>query len=73
MTPPRYGEQVVENLPNGRHLELEGQAHNVSAVGCMPKLLGQFIESADAESLDTGCLDALSYIPPFVNFNGWAP
>ena len=42
-------------------------------VGCMPKLLGQFIESANAESLDTGCLDALSYIPPFVNFNGWAP
>ena len=73
VTPPRYGEQVVENLPNGRHLELEGQAHNVSAVGCMPKLLGQFIESANAESLDTGCLDALSYIPPFVNFNGWAP
>ena len=73
VTPPRYGEQVVERLPNGRHLVLGGQGHNVSAIGCMPKLLGQFIESADAASLDTECLDALSYIPPFVHFNGWAP
>jgi len=73
VTPPRYGEQVVANLPNGRHLVLQGQGHNVSATGCMPKLLGQFIEDADADALDTGCLDALRYVPPFVHFNGWAP
>ena len=73
VTPPRYAEQVVANLPNGRHLVLQGQGHNVSATGCMPELLAEFIDSADAQSLDTGCLDALSYIPPFVHFNGWAP
>jgi hypothetical protein len=49
------------------------QGHNVIGAGCMPKLLGQFIESADATTLDTGCLDALRYVPPFVHFNGWAP
>jgi len=73
VTPPRYAEQVVANLPNGRHLVLQGQGHNVSATGCMPQLLAEFIDSADAQSLDAGCLDALSYIPPFVHFNGWAP
>lgn len=72
VTPPRYGDQVVANLPNGRHLVLKGQGHNV-AVGCMPKLLGQFLETADAKALDTACLDNLSYVPPFVNFNGWSP
>ncbi|WP_222566121.1 alpha/beta hydrolase [Novilysobacter antarcticus] len=73
VTPPRYGEQVVANLPNGRHLVLKGQGHNVSAIGCMPKLLGQFVETADAKGLDASCLDNLSYVPPFVNFNGWSP
>lgn len=73
VTPPRYGDEVVANLANGRHLMLEGQGHNVSGAGCMPELLGQFIDSADAKSLDTKCLDNLTYAPPFVDFNGWAP
>jgi len=73
VTPPRYGEEVVANLPNGRHLVLRGQGHNVSWIGCAPKLLGQFIERADADALDAECLESLSYVPPFVHFNGWSP
>ena len=73
VTPPRYGEQVAAHLPHGRHLVLKGQGHNVSAIGCLPKLLGQFLETADAKALDAACLDNLSYVPPFVNFNGWSP
>jgi pimeloyl-ACP methyl ester carboxylesterase len=73
VTPPRYGERVANGLPNGRHLMLRGQGHNVSLVGCMPKLLGKFMEEGDAEALDTTCLDTLSYVPPFLDFNGWSP
>lgn len=73
VTPPSYGERVVKGLSKGRHQVLRGQAHNVSAIGCMPKLLGQFIETADAKALDTKCLDTLSYVPPFTSFNGWEP
>ena len=73
VTPPRYGERVAAHLANGRHLVLEGQGHNVAPVGCMPKLLGQFIESADAKALDASCLEPLTYVPPFVHFNGWSP
>lgn len=73
VTPPRYGDQVATNLPNGRHLILKGQGHNVSAIGCTPKLVGQFIETADAHALDVACLDDVSYVPPFVHFNGWSP
>ena len=39
----------------------------------MPKLLGQFLESADAKALDAGCLDTMTYVPPFTSFNGWEP
>lgn len=73
VTPPRYGEQVLKGLPNGRHLVLRGQGHGSFASGCMPKLMGQFLESADAKQLDAKCLDSLGYVPPFVSFNGWEP
>lgn len=73
VTPPRYAEQVVANLPNGRHLVLRGQGHNVMGVGCMPKLMARFIDTADARALDAGCLEHLSYAAPFTGFNGWDP
>jgi pimeloyl-ACP methyl ester carboxylesterase len=73
VTPPDYAESVLKGLPNGRHVVLRGQGHNVGGIGCMPKLVGQFIESADAKKLDTKCLDAIGYVPPFTGFNGWEP
>lgn len=73
VTPPEYGERVLRGLPNGRHLVLRGQGHNVGGLGCLPKLVGQFIESRDAKSLDAKCLDAIGYVPPFTSFNGWEP
>ena len=73
VTPPRYGEEVAKSLPNARHLVVRGQGHNVIATGCMPKLFAQFIDKADAKSLDAKCLDKVSYAPPFTSFNGWEP
>lgn len=73
VTPPRFGEQVAAGTPNGRHLSLRGQGHGTLGKGCMPKLLGQFLESADAKALDAKCLDTLDYVPPFTSFNGWEP
>ncbi len=73
VTPPRYGEQVVKNLPNGRLLVLRGQGHNVIPVGCMPKLMARFIDTASAKSLDASCLEKLPYAPPFTSYNGWEP
>ena len=73
VTPPRYGEQVVRNLSHGRLLVLRGQGHNVIPVGCMPRLMARFIDTADAKSLDAHCLDKLPYTPPFTSFSGWEP
>jgi Predicted hydrolases or acyltransferases (alpha/beta hydrolase superfamily) len=73
VTPPRFGERVLETLPNGRHLVLRGQGHGTFGLGCMPRLLGQFMESADAKALDASCLDTMTYVPPFTSFNGWEP
>jgi len=73
VTPPRYGEEVAKTLPNGRHLIVRGQGHNVIGTGCMPKLFAQFIDRADAKTLDAKCLQAVPYAPPFTSFNGWEP
>ncbi|MET0580383.1 MAG: alpha/beta hydrolase [Pseudoxanthomonas sp.] len=73
VTPSRYGDAVVRTLPNGRHLVLRGQGHNVIGIGCMPRLMGQFIDSADAKKLDAACLAKLAYTPPFTGFYGWEP
>jgi len=73
VTPPRYGEDVVKSLKNGRLLVLRGQGHNVIGAGCMPKLFAQFLQDANAKSLDAKCLDTLAYAQPFTSFNGWQP
>lgn len=73
VTPPRYGEQVAQGLSNARHLVLRGQGHNVLGVGCAPKLLARFIDTAKPAELEAGCLDRLAYAPPFVGFYGWEP
>jgi hypothetical protein len=52
---------------------VRGQGHNVIGAGCMPKLFAQFIDKADARSLDAKCLGTLPYAPPFTSFNGWEP
>lgn len=73
VTPPRYGDEVVQHLPNGRHLVLSGQGHMTLGVGCMPKLTARFIDTLDAGELDTTCLEGLRAMPPFSGFYGWEP
>jgi len=73
VTPPRYGEAVAQSLSNGRHLVLRGQGHNVIGVGCAPKLIARFVDTADAKALDASCLDHLAYAAPFAGFYGWEP
>ena len=73
VTPPRYGEEVVRHLPNGRHLVAPGQGHNVFGSGCAPQLMGRFIAAADAKALDASCLQQLAPPPPFVGPFGWDP
>lgn len=73
VTPPRYGDEVVKSLPQGRHLVLPGQGHSVLTTGCMPKLFAQFVEKADAKALDAACLKRLKPSPPFAGYYGWEP
>ena len=73
VTPPRYGEQILKTLSNGRLLVAQGQGHSVMGRGCLPKLVGSFVEKLDPQALDAGCIADFGPTPAFVNFNGAAP
>jgi pimeloyl-ACP methyl ester carboxylesterase len=73
ITPLRYGEAIVRNLPNGRLLTLLGQSHGVLGSGCMPRLAGDFIDTLATKTLQVGCLDVLGDTPAFLGYSGSAP
>ncbi|MBL0162188.1 MAG: alpha/beta fold hydrolase [Xanthomonadales bacterium] len=73
VTPPRYGEQVMQHLDNAKLIVAKGQGHNIIGRGCMPKLVSQFMDTLAPKTLDVGCADALGPIPYFIDFNGAAP
>jgi len=73
VTPPRYGEAIVKGLPNGRLLVAKGQGHSVMGRGCLPRLVGRFVETADAKTLDAGCIAQFGPTPAFIDYNGAAP
>jgi pimeloyl-ACP methyl ester carboxylesterase len=73
VTPPRYGDEVATTLSRARHVVAPGQGHNVMNVGCLPRLIGQFLRSADAAALDVRCVERLAPTPPFGGAYGWEP
>jgi pimeloyl-ACP methyl ester carboxylesterase len=73
VTPPRYAEQILKGLPNGRLLVAKGQGHAVMARGCLPKLIKTFVETLDPHKLDAGCVADFDATPAFIGFNGAAP
>jgi len=73
VTPPRYGEAIVNGLANGRLLVAKGQGHSVMGRGCLPRLVNRFVETLDAKALDAGCIADFGTTPAFIDYNGAAP
>lgn len=73
ITPPAYGDRVRTGLPNSLHLVASGQGHGVAPRGCFPRLIGNFVESADLDALDTECVARFDHVPFFLNLMGPVP
>lgn len=73
VTPPRYGEQIVRTLANGRHLVAKGQSHSPTNAGCVPRLLRRFVDTLAPRELDAACLDAMGDAPFFLGAQGPGP
>ena len=70
VTPPRWGEQAAETLPKSRHVVVPGTGHGATGVGCVPKLIEEFIEKGTAEELDTACVEKHERPPFFLSSAG---
>jgi pimeloyl-ACP methyl ester carboxylesterase len=73
ITPPRYASLAMVDLRRARHLIGRQQGHGQASVGCTPRIIGDFVASADPESLQAGCLERSFVMPFFLDFAGPGP
>lgn len=73
VTPPDNGSRFASDLPLARHLIVAGQGHGVAHVGCMPRLIAEFVDGTDLDALDASCLDKQGASPFFLDFSGPGP
>ncbi len=73
ITPPRYADLAMVDLDNARHIIGRHQGHGQIAVGCTPRIVAGFIETADLEGMETDCLERSFVMPFFLDFSGPAP
>jgi len=73
ITPPRYADLAAVDLENATHLIGKQQGHGQISVGCMPRLVADFVASADLDGLDASCLERSFVMPFFLDFSGPNP
>lgn len=73
VTPPAWAEEAAKTLPESRHFIVPGVGHGASAIGCVPRLIAQFLDAADATTLDGACVESQKRPPFFVSFAGPTP
>lgn len=73
ITPPAYGDSLIDDLSNAKHIINPDQGHMQAPYGCMPVLLAKFVESKDVSQLNTDCLKRLRSPPFFIDANGPQP
>ena len=76
VTPPRFADLAAVDLRNKKHLTGLHQGHGQAGTGCMPEVMGRFIETTSVadEDLDPDkCLLRRHAMPFFLNFSGPRP
>ena len=73
ITPPSWGEAVVQHLKNGRHVVAPATGHGVIGNPCGPRLISEFIQQGSAMHLTTRCFNGVRRPPFFVSPAGPDP
>ena len=73
ITPPEYAEMAAVDLAYAWHLTGKNQGHGLAAVGCMPRVINEFIKVRQLEDGLADCLDDAFTMPFFLDFSGPAP
>jgi pimeloyl-ACP methyl ester carboxylesterase len=70
ITPPSWGDHVAQYLTNAKHFVVPGAGHITTPRGCVPELIGKFLDQASVKDLDPACLQSQHRPPFFVNYTG---
>ena len=73
VTPPRYGDEVLKTLPNGRHLVRARPGPQRAAGRLHAEAVRALRRHRRREGARRRCLDTVPYAVPFTGFYGWEP
>ena len=73
ITPPHYARRAAAGLTNTVQLVGRGQGHGMLMVGCIQRLMAEFLETSDPASLDLDCVDRIRPFPLFISRMGPGP
>ena len=73
ITPARYAEMAAVELRVAWQLTGENQGHGLAAVGCMPRVVGEFVKTAALADGAADCLADAFVMPFFIDYSGPAP
>ena len=73
ITPARYAEMAAVDLRAAWLLTGEDQGHGLAVVGCMPRIIGEFVKAAALADDAAECLADAFVMPFFVDYSGPAP
>jgi pimeloyl-ACP methyl ester carboxylesterase len=70
VTPPGWAAEGAGGLKNSRQIVVPGAGHGVSSLGCVSKLMGQFLEEGTAANLNAECVKTQRRPPFFLTYSG---
>jgi pimeloyl-ACP methyl ester carboxylesterase len=73
VTPPGWADEAKKTLSHSVHFTVPGVGHGASAVGCVPKLISEFLDKGATDGLDGACVGKQKRPPFFVTFAGPTP
>lgn len=69
VTPSRWAEMVAKYLSHSLQVVAPGGNHSISAEGCTPKIIAQFIELGSLENIKTDCVKNIVSLPLVLGAN----
>ena len=61
-TPPKYGNEILDKFPNGRHLVIEQAGHSFDRMlDCVEHIINDFVITGNASQLNTKCINTIKY------------
>ena len=73
ITTAAFAELAAVELSNSWHIIGTNQGHGLAAIGCMPRVLGEFVANAELADDSADCMQNAFVMPFFVDYTGPTP